>query len=1581
MTEPDRILAVPCGPDVSPRTLARLAVELPSGQAAVTVPIEAPPGRNGMAPDLKLTYGSVSGPGPFGVGWTLPLLGVRRVGERYWLERPEGGGGELVALGGGRFRPRTDERFSRIELAENKWRLRDRDGRVHELGPVAEAPTRWVLLKTSDTFGHRIEYRWQGDRLVEVRWLDHGRGPQAGMLASIALDYEGSRCARIRVLSHAGPPAPIRTYHLEHDQAQNGWLLLRRVRIEAHDGSRSESPGTVELGYTPFDPSRRRFVALTAADRAALQPVEHPSLEGRERPPADFPRIPLDDRRVHRVDLSGDGRPDAVIVRDESIVYWPKLAEGGWGAAVRMEGAPALPDFRPERVFLADVDGDGLADLIYVGDGDVRLYINRSGRGWSLGAHIHGTPSPADVEVGMVALPGGSAGVLWSSARGAWLLDLTGGARPYLLSSVRDPLGGPAGGVELSWAPISIGLPRPVQVVTQVRRGSHTASYVYETPILRGGFRGFSRVDKREDGVETRTWFGSEGKSVGRRIKSETRRADGNVETREWSWGTPATDGVYGVVATGERDGARHRFFWDHDAFGQPRAELSLHAPDDGAHSWSGELTLRQYAGREEPSLYLVDRPARITRYCIDTSVDPDVESLKRAVVAGERRAQLVGDTIHQYDGQPFVGLAVGQVGKHGLRVRTEQLAFTEEWLHTSLREVPAWLKATRPEWSDEYPKGFRGALPPLGGYLRRPVTVGGHEVDGWWVVSERRRYDFQEAGATPRGRVTVLRDALEHDTTVQYDSWELLPVKVSDARGLATQAAWDYRVTRPKSVVTVSGGRTAFHYSAVGQVERASFYARPADEKPLRETSYSYDSSARMVRTRVRDGQGERLERVDWFDAAGRTLETRTAAAEVAFAPLPALGTAEDAVGKKAERVIVTQPGRAPRDAVGWERDEIVGGPEAVVRSVEPDGPRDLLGRRWGTARRSVALDAAGGAVEERDSLGALLLRAFDAGGREVRRWARDRASDSPTLRVWRIYGDSIESGLPVQRAAEANLLGRLHRQFDEAGLVSYQAYDADGNPLDRTRQPLTQEAVAAGAVDWQPHGSLSLDAHARELLDDRRHRTDLRWDARGRLTGVTFPADVAGRRREMIIERDRAGRPMRLQLDGRALVDHVAWDAAGRRLLVAWGNGLLQRWARDEGGRAIRLRTESFETAGEHALRCTGRMLQEYWCERDAAGRITQIIDDSPDAGVAHRSHRLERNFSWDDDGRLVAASGRESGRAPDWPWEDSARPVETSHMRAYNDGFEWREGRLRKQTHDAGRGSFSREWQLDDDGRLTRLSGSDGYLSYQLDGEGRLALESSVRRFVWDHAGRLARYRWGEDPPQIDLIDRYTGGTAERALRLLRRADGPTEMIVRDGEFVHERGDPGGDRNWLHLSVGDWRIASVRSGPQREGEAEAPLRFHLEDLDGSIGLVADDAGQELAREGYSSLGETSWGGSSGQLFRYQGAERDSHTGLYVIDGRPYAPWLGRFVDDGTTLPALQPPAHVAVQQNLTTAPPDSGVDEIFRTSTPAIVDNRGTEHGERQLPNPGPRHRPEPQGGAWPARGGMGQREGLR
>jgi hypothetical protein len=52
--------------------------DLHTGTGNLTIPLQLPPGRNGLQPSLTLSYSTGNPNGPFGLGWSLPVPGVRR---------------------------------------------------------------------------------------------------------------------------------------------------------------------------------------------------------------------------------------------------------------------------------------------------------------------------------------------------------------------------------------------------------------------------------------------------------------------------------------------------------------------------------------------------------------------------------------------------------------------------------------------------------------------------------------------------------------------------------------------------------------------------------------------------------------------------------------------------------------------------------------------------------------------------------------------------------------------------------------------------------------------------------------------------------------------------------------------------------------------------------------------------------------------------------------------------------------------------------------------------------------------------------------------------------------------------------------------------------------------------------------------------------------------------------------------------------------------------------------------------------------------------------------------------------------
>lgn len=151
-------------------------------------------------------------------------------------------------------------------------------------------------------------------------------------------------------------------------------------------------------------------------------------------------------------DMNGDGLSDLLLIQNGAVTYWPNRGYGRFGNPVRMS-APSLFDetgrFDPGRIRLGDVDGSGTTDLLYLHPSGPRLYRNRSGNSFGPAEAINGLPTPDQLAtVDLVDLMGtGTACLVWSTpalheARTPLrYVDLMGSRKPHLLKSLINNLG------------------------------------------------------------------------------------------------------------------------------------------------------------------------------------------------------------------------------------------------------------------------------------------------------------------------------------------------------------------------------------------------------------------------------------------------------------------------------------------------------------------------------------------------------------------------------------------------------------------------------------------------------------------------------------------------------------------------------------------------------------------------------------------------------------------------------------------------------------------------------------------------------------------------------------------------------------------------------------------------------------------------------------------------------------------------------------------------------------------------------------------------------------------------------------
>jgi hypothetical protein len=232
------------------------------------------------------------------------------------------GAEDLVRVGGGypgtaTYRPRTEAVFARIEHirepGDNYWRVRTPDGRTSWYGTprpagapagwadpavvgnhrtAAGVPFEWLLTRTADQFGNEIRYvygardagsdgphTWDRPLLTEVAYADHGDRDDPDFAVKVGFTYEPRpdpfsgyragfelrttrRCTTIRVETHTDRVRPVREYRLGYRPgAWNGVSLLERVALAGFgdDGAAVTEQPPLELGWTAFEPDRRRF--------------------------------------------------------------------------------------------------------------------------------------------------------------------------------------------------------------------------------------------------------------------------------------------------------------------------------------------------------------------------------------------------------------------------------------------------------------------------------------------------------------------------------------------------------------------------------------------------------------------------------------------------------------------------------------------------------------------------------------------------------------------------------------------------------------------------------------------------------------------------------------------------------------------------------------------------------------------------------------------------------------------------------------------------------------------------------------------------------------------------------------------------------------------------------------------------------------------------------------------------------------------------------------------------------------------------------------------------------------------------
>jgi len=674
-----------------------------------------------------------------------------------------------------------------------------------------------------------------------------------------------------------------------------------------------------------------------------------------------------------------------------------------------------------------------------------------------------------------------------------------------------------------------------------------------------------------------------------------------------------------------------------------------------------------------------------------------------------------------------------------------------------------------------------------------------------------------------------------------------VLPASQSDGPG--TDLAGTENTDAAKPNVVVSGWQTYDNKGRVVEKYEPFFsagwdYVPKADAQLGKKATLFYDPRGQVIRTLNPDGSEQRVvhgvpgkiaspdlsdpslfEPTPWeaytYDAndnAGRTHPAQSAAYKLHWntpgsAAVDALGRTLDAVERLGQDAKTqwfhTRSTYDIRGNVLSVADAL--GREAF-RYVYDLANRPLRVTQLDAGVRRTVRDAAGNTLEQRDSKGALVLHGYDALNRPVRLWARDGAGQPMTLRERLVY----DGGRAI------NALGRLYRHYDEAGLLGFESYDFKGNVLAKLRQVIKNDEilsvfksapgnawkVQAYRVDWNVPPGQTLDARAAALLDPALYRTTLSYDALNRLTRMIYPqdADGAGKEKELRPTFNRAGALERVELSGTTYVERIAYNAKGQRILVAYGNGIMTRYAHDPFTfRLARLRTDRYQIPSgsgvTYHLKKPADPLQDLAYDYDLAGNILGICDRTPGCGVLNNPDAVQVNdaalkrllaagdallrfFEYDALYRLHAATGRECADIPrprPWPddprcgWNSGKHGTANQHNAPamtvkYQETYEYDPAdNMVFSAHATSAGAWTRlfgmggltpdewaqawpphldagEWKSPPGNRLTHAADDQPGTpqTHFFDANGNLTGETTSRHFEWDHGDRMRVFR---------------------------------------------------------------------------------------------------------------------------------------------------------------------------------------------------------------------------------------------
>ncbi len=334
------------------------------GAVTYSYPIEVPPGRNGVAPSLALSYSSSGSLRGLAQGWSLDGAGsVIEIDSTAAFSNTTryrvAGGGRLVEVPDivsaptmKTYRMEFDASFTRYEWHNDGdagfWLIKTTDGSTAELRSVV-AGRRWMESRRSDEFGNRMDFNWQsvGSSAFmnyELRDISYSANDAAGLAAHARVVFNYGTSTALETCGTSGVPKGADLEFLGAQGVVTWPRRLRSIKTEVRDTQTSATFRPVAETTLGYDESALDCNALAAPLRYLV------SIDQR----GFFPAAPSTYKDLPRVRFTYGGR---------TLNYAMELQVSGAVAPSGDSGQLA-----GQLTGYEDINGDGLRDMVRVAE-------------------------------------------------------------------------------------------------------------------------------------------------------------------------------------------------------------------------------------------------------------------------------------------------------------------------------------------------------------------------------------------------------------------------------------------------------------------------------------------------------------------------------------------------------------------------------------------------------------------------------------------------------------------------------------------------------------------------------------------------------------------------------------------------------------------------------------------------------------------------------------------------------------------------------------------------------------------------------------------------------------------------------------------------------------------------------------------------------------------------------------------------------------------------------------------------------------------------------------------------------------